>query len=233
MKTFLALLVATVAWAQTPAFEVALVKPNPSVTENSGENTAGGRFTATNDTLKQLVQLAFDVKGFQIVGGPGLDAAKYDIVATTGKSGDISERDLRPMLQALLADRFALKFHRETREMIAYSLTVAKSGPKLAAHQGAGYSSSSSSAGSMIATKATMAMLASRLERQLGRTVADRTGLTGEYDYRLTWAPDQAADATGPSIFTALEEQLGLRLDSAKGPVESIVIESAEKPSEN
>jgi uncharacterized protein (TIGR03435 family) len=80
MKTFLALLVATVAWAQTLAFEVASVKPNLSVTENSGENTAGGRFTATNDTLKQLLQLAFDVKGFQIVGGPGwLDAARDTI----------------------------------------------------------------------------------------------------------------------------------------------------------
>ena len=216
MKTFLLLLVASVAWAQTPAFEVASVKPNVSVTENSGENTAAGRFTATNDTLKQLLQLAFDVKGFQITGGPGwLDAARYDIVATT------------------LADRFALKFHRETRELTVYSLAVAKNGPKLTTHQGAGYSSSSSAAGSMSATKATMAMLASRLERQLGRTVADRTGLTGEYDYKLTWAPDQAADSAGPSIFTALEEQLGLRLDSAKGPVEIIVIESAEKPSAN
>jgi uncharacterized protein (TIGR03435 family) len=110
MKMFLALLVAAVAWAQTPAF---------------------------------------DVKGFQIVGGPGwLDAARYDIVATTGKSGDISDAELRPMLQALLADRFALKFHREAREMTAYSLTVVKNGPKLTAHQGAGYSSSSSGAGS-------------------------------------------------------------------------------------
>jgi uncharacterized protein (TIGR03435 family) len=137
------------------------------------------------------------------------------------------------MLQALLADRFALKFHREMRELTVYSLAVAKNGPKLTAHQGAGYSSSSSSAGSISAMKATMAMLASRLERQLGRTVADHTGLTGEYDYRLTWAPEQAADSTGPSIFTALEEQLGLRLDSAKGPVEIIVIESAGKPSAN
>ena len=76
-------------------------------------------------------------------------------------------------------------------------------------------------------------MLGSRLERQLGRTVADHTSLTGEYDYRLTWAPDQVADSTGPSIFSAPEEQLGLRLDSAKGPVEIIVIESAEKPSAN
>lgn len=201
MKTFFALLVAallvaTAACAQTPVFEVASVKPNLSVTENSGENTAGGRFTATNDTLKQLVQLAFDVKGFQIVGGPGwLDAARFDIVATTRKAGDISDAELKPRLQALLADRFALKFHRETRELTVYSLGVAKNGPKLTADQGAGYSSSSSSAGSMSATKATMAMLASRLERQLGRTVADHTGLTGEYDYRVTWAPDQAADS--------------------------------------
>lgn len=217
MKTCFFLAIATAVCAQTPAFEVASVKPNLSVTENSGENTAAGRFTATNDTLKQLVQLAFNVKSFQIAGGSGwLDAARFDIVATTGKPGDIGDAELRPMLQALVADCFALKFHRETREMTVYSLGVAKNGPKLTAHQGGGDRSSSSSASSMIGTKATMATLASRLEKQLGRTVTDHTGLTGEYDYRLTWAPDQAANSTGPSIFTALGEQLGLRLDSAK-----------------
>lgn len=78
-----------------------------------------------------------------------------------------------------------------------------------------------------------MAMLASRLERQLGRRVADHTALTGDYDYKLTWAPDQATDSTGPSVFTALQEQLGPKLDSAKGPVEIIVIDSVEKASEN
>jgi len=234
MKVLLIAAASIPANAQTPAFEVASIKPNPSITENSGENTARGRFTATNDSLKQLLQLAFDVKDFQIVGGPGwLGTARYDIVATTGKPGDVGDAELRPLLQSLLVDRFVLRFHRETRESTVYALVVAKNGPKLTGHTGDGDSSSGTSSGSMRASKVTMAMLASRLERQLGRTVTDHTGLTGEYDFKLTWTPDQNADATGPSIFTALQEQLGLKLDSAKGPVEIIVIDSVEKPSEN
>ena len=144
MKMFVALLVAalliaTAAGAQTPAFEVASVKPNPSVTENSGENTVAGRFTATNDTLKDLLQLAFDVKSFQIVGGPGwLDAARFDIVATTGKPGDISDAELRPMLQALLADRLQAEAREQFNLPIYFADTTRRRWPGCLARKAAG-----------------------------------------------------------------------------------------------
>jgi uncharacterized protein (TIGR03435 family) len=223
--------------AQPPAqFEAVSIKPDRSDTGNSGENTARGRFTVTNDSLKKLVELAFGVKEFQIAGDPGwIGTERYDIIATTGTGRDLGDTELRPLLQAMLSDRFALKFHRETKQLTVYSLVVAKGGPKLKTHTGAAGSSTTTSSASMSATKATTAMLASHLSTLLGRTVIDNTRLSGEFDYHLEWAPDKAGTEapSGPSIFTALQEQLGLKLNSAKGPVETIVIDSAEKPSEN
>jgi uncharacterized protein (TIGR03435 family) len=225
--------------ARSQAFEVASIKPNHSGSGSSGDNTAHGRLTVTNDSLKDLMQLAFGVKDFQIEGGPGWIATeRYDIVATTGKAGDLTEAELRPMLQALLADRFALKFHRETKQITVYSLVVAKNGPKLTEHMGGGDNSNSNTSGgaekrTMTVTNGNMTRLARNLERQVGRIVTDNTGLTGAYDYKLEWAPDQSPDTSLPSLFTALQEQLGLRLDSGKGPAEIIVIDSVEKASEN
>jgi uncharacterized protein (TIGR03435 family) len=166
-----------------------------------------------------------------------LATEKYDIVATTGKPDDIRDIQLRPLLQSLLADRFALRYHRETKQLTMYSLVVAKTGPKLTAHTGGGESGSHTSSeprkAIMTVTKGTMPALASRLERLVGRTVADNTGLKGEYDYKLEWTPEQMADSSLPSLFTALQEQLGLRLDSTKGPVEIIVIDGVERASDN
>jgi uncharacterized protein (TIGR03435 family) len=223
------------ASAQTPhEFEAVSIKPDKSGTGNHGENTARGRFTVTNDSLKELIELAFGIREFQIAGGPGwIGTERYDIIATTGTGRDLGDTELRPLLQGLLADRFALKFHRETKQLTVYSLVVAKGGSKLKPHTGAASSSTTTSSASMSATKATTAMLATRLSTLLGRTVVDNTGLSGEFDYRLEWAPDKVEAPSGPSIFTALQEQLGLKLNSAKGPVEVIVIDSAEKPSEN
>jgi uncharacterized protein (TIGR03435 family) len=225
--------------AQAQKFEVASIKPNHSGSGSSGDNTSGGRLTVQNDSVKELMQLAFGVKDFQIEGGPGWIATeRYDIVATTGKTGDLTDAELRPMLQALLADRFALKFHRETQQVTVYSLVVAKNGPKLTEHAGGGSSSNSNTNGgaekrTMTVSNGTMPRLAKNLERQVGRIVNDNTGLTGAYDYKLEWAPDQSPDTSLPSIFTALQEQLGLRLDSGKGPAETIVIDGVEKASEN
>jgi uncharacterized protein (TIGR03435 family) len=226
-----------VASAQQPAFEVASIKSNRSQSGSSGENTSRGRLTVTNDSLKELIQLAFDVKDFQIEGPAWLGTEKYDIVATTGNDRDLNDAELRPLLQSLLAGRFAFRFHRETRQSTVYALKVAKSGPKMKAHAGEGGSSSNTSGGvgqrSMTVTNVSMPMLAKRLERQVGRTVVDETGLSGGYDFKLEWSPEQTAESSLPSIFTALQEQLGLRLDSAKGPVEIIVIDGVEKASEN
>ena len=228
------------AFAQNarPTFDVISIKPNVSGSRASGENTQHGRLTVVNDTVKELVQLAYGVKDFQITGGPGwLESARYDIVATTGTGDDLSDERLGPLLQSLLEDRFGLRAHRETKESTVYSLVVTKGGPKMAVDNGGDESSSNtnSKAGrtTMIVEKFTTTLLASRLERYVGRRVTDHTGLTAAYDFTLTWAQDQSIDPTGPSLFTALQEQLGLKLDSTKGSVDMLVINSVQRPSEN
>jgi uncharacterized protein (TIGR03435 family) len=160
-----------------------------------------------------------------------MDSAGYDIKAKAeGNAGD----DLWPMVQTLLADRFQLKFHRETRELPIYALVVAKNGAKLHAVSAAGLGVGMGK-GRFNGRGADMPTLASVLSNELGRLVFDRTGLSGFYDFTLTFEPDdtRAADTAGPSLFTALQEQLGLRLEPQKGPVETLVIDHAEKPSAN
>jgi uncharacterized protein (TIGR03435 family) len=207
-------------------------------------------FTASNVSLRLLMSRAFGVAEFQIEGGPSwVDGDKYDVAARADTSLEMSREELRPCLQALLAKRFRLRTHRQTKTGSVYSLVAAKNGPKLREHSGGGASgigaSSESGKADIAGTKATMARLAEYLSGQGGRPVIDNTGLRGEYDFRVEWAPDETAappgppagDLTaplsGPSIFTALQEQLGLKLEATKGPIEIIVIDSVEKPSAN
>jgi uncharacterized protein (TIGR03435 family) len=225
--------------SQPTEFDVASVKPNLSDSRSSSTNTAHGRLTYTNVSLRRLIQSAFGVNDFQIVGGPGwLGTDKFDIEAKADVSAVTGHVDYGPMLQALLKDRFQLKFHRETRELPVYSLVTAKGAPKLNLHTGDEGASTSTSHGSgkadLVATRVSMAGLAERLGRELGSVVLDNTGLkAAEYDVKLEWSPDPTPDSTAPSLFTALQEQLGLKLEATKGPVEVVVVESAEKPSAN
>jgi uncharacterized protein (TIGR03435 family) len=142
------------------------------------------------------------------------------------------------MLQQLLADRFALRLHRETKEITIYSLIVGKNGPKLKEGGSAGPYLSRPSPGRLAGQRASMSSLASALAGNLGRPVIDNTGLKGGYDFSLEWTADAApdavpADTSGPSLFTALQDQLGLRLESKKAPIEVLIIDRAEKPSPN
>jgi uncharacterized protein (TIGR03435 family) len=221
----------------SPVFEVASIKPN-NAGGRASFTSSGGRLTVTNLRLTMLIQYAFGVREFQISGGPGwLTTERYDIAATTAVPGALTGKALEPYLQSLLIDRFQLKVHRETRVFQVYSLVQAKNGPKLTAHAGAGESSISGRDGlgriSKNATNATMARLANTLGAELDRTVIDNTGLKGGYDFTLEWAPNPTPDSDEPSLFTAVQQQLGLRLESTRSPVEIIVIDSAEKPSEN
>lgn len=162
-------------------------------------------------------------------------------------------REIREMVQALLAERFQLKVHRQTKELPAYALVVAKNGPKLAEAKSPNSLRLSSGGKSQITFQGVpMSFLATQLTKMTGRTVLDRTGLTSSYDFTLSWTPDEKqkktskakADgggkaasttdqASGPSLFTALEKQIGLRLQSTKGPVEVLVVDHAEKPTED
>jgi uncharacterized protein (TIGR03435 family) len=242
MKTsglLLTLAFAVLSRAQTSAFDVASIKLNLTDSHTSSAGTdPGGKFNATNMSLKDLIAYAYGVRDIQIAGVPReLDSIKYDIVARANTQKEMSRAEVAPCVRAMLADRFGLRVHRETKEGSVYALVLAKNGPKLTAHTGtSGVTGIGSSSGSgkvsIEGSKASMSGLADHLAGKVGRPVIDKTGLTGEYDFRLEWASEQA-DSTLPSLFTAIQEQLGLKLESTKGPVEMIVVEEASKASEN
>lgn len=229
-------------------FEVASIKP----AEPGGRGVQimmapGGRITAKNVTMKILIQQAYNLRDFQITGGPSwLGNDRYDINAKADGNDDVTPEQLRTMMQGLLADRFQLVFHKETKEMPVYALVVGKGGFKLKeAPQGNG-PQIRMGRGLINGQGMGMDMLATQLSNALGRSVIDKTGLTGAYDIKLEFTPegggmvqrDGGADAAppadaGPTIFTALQEQLGLKLESTKGPVTILVIDKAEKASEN
>jgi uncharacterized protein (TIGR03435 family) len=246
MKSALMLTAICAAFAQQPAgetgkqaFEVASIRPNhSSATDSNVDSTPGGRLTVTNESLSALIRLAFGVKDYQISGAPGwIDSERYDIAAKTADGGKMSFEDEKSLLCALLADRFALKSHVETRESTVYVLGLAKNGPKLTAHDDGSGASARTVCGQMTGRRITVGVLATMLSRQLERDVSDQTGLTGKYDFQLNWTPDsgpcQDLSPAEPSLFTALQQQLGLKLESTKGQVETLVIDRVERPSEN
>jgi uncharacterized protein (TIGR03435 family) len=239
-----------------PAFEVASIKPNNTAPNNSEFHFDGGRFTAENVSAGFLIVWAYQVRPFQISGGPGwINSQKFDIAAKP--EGGALPRQMQLMMQSLLEERFKLQLHRETKEHPVYMLVPAKSGMKLRTSTadcealsredppgqpsrrqcGAWFSGPNQFTG----TKISMSAFVEDLANLLGRPVVDKTGFTSEFDVHLQWSPieeDKAeqdnSDATAsPAIFTALQEQLGLKLESGKGPVETLVIDRIEKPDAN
>jgi uncharacterized protein (TIGR03435 family) len=274
------------ASAPASAFEVVSIKPNHEASNKVMVRvTPGGRFEAQNITVRFLLQDAFGVKDSQLVGAPGwVDSEHYNIEAKGEDSAggdepkggqsrldrDKQQAQFRLMLQAMLADRFKLVLHHETKELSEYALVAAKSGPKLKETTAPAFDPATAGPlpqpgsnapmpkgsirmagrGDLTVTGVDLERFADVLSRQLGQIVVDKTGLKGEYDFTLKWTPeegqgqmfrgagDPAKDGVpppeaGPSIFTALQEQLGLKLESQKGPVDVLVIDHLEKPSEN
>lgn len=229
------------------AFEAATIKPTHAAPGNSsGITEVKGRMMGRNVTLKRCIRGAYDIPETLIFGGPKwVDEERYDIEATA--AGPAGGNNLTIMFQSLLAERFHLAFHREQRQMSGYALVVAKGGLKAqpAAKDTAARTNASFSGGSIDAQASTMANLAQRLADALRMPVVDFTRMEGRFNFKLSWNPDDAkplppnaagkslGEPSGPSIFTALQEQLGLKLESRKVPVEVIVIDQAEKPSEN
>jgi uncharacterized protein (TIGR03435 family) len=251
--------------AQAPAkpsaarlqFEVASVKRNNSGTRGSAFDARGGRYNATNIPLGFVIQQAYKVQPFQIIGAPEwIDSERYDIQA---KAEDTQRNDqISPMLQSLIEERFKAAVHGETRDLPVYFLTVAKNGSKLKAGpclkrepntpappdqpqtSFCGYTRVGN--GIIKATALRIEYLTDALSGILKRKVLDRTGLAGEFDIDLKWTPDinttvnsqeAAAPEGGPSIFTAIEEQLGLKLESGKAPIDVLVIDHIDHPSNN
>jgi uncharacterized protein (TIGR03435 family) len=249
--------------AANPRFDVVSIKPNTSGdTRVTNRVQPGGRYTATNITLRQLIRDAYRVQEFQIVGGPGwINSDRFDIVAKAEGNPTVGQMAL--MRQTLLTDRFKVVTRTETREMPVYALIVKQAGtlgPKVRpSSESCGDPSKPatqlqpgqvpcgiSGAAGRLSTRGTpMTEFAHFLSFNTDRTVLDRTGLTGPFALELEWTPDplQAPRLTGgdgaragasdldslPSLFTAVQEQLGLKLESARGPVDVIVIEHAER----
>ena len=248
MRFFAFLMFATAALslAQTrvvpQTFDVVSIKPNVTGSVVHRATTLpGGVFTATNVSLESLMSRAFGVVEAQIEGGPRwIGSDEYDVEARANTSAEMSSEEVRPALQAMLADRFGLKVHRESRQGQIYSLTIAKGGPKMKEHTGEGRTGIGASVGGgkieIRGTNTRMARLAEYLSSQMGRPVVDHTGLSGEYDFFVAWASDDSASNDtngGVSVFAALQEQLGLKVEAAKGPIETIVVDSATKASAN
>jgi uncharacterized protein (TIGR03435 family) len=258
--------------ASAPTFEVASVKLN---TRGGGmvlRPQPGGRLAVENFPLRLLIQNAYDVRPFQISGGPGwLDSERYDITAKAEGNPSVNQM-MGPMLQALLRDRFQLRVHRETRELPVFTVVPAKGGIKLQESSEGDCADASvppapvpgqrppvpcgrvaftmSPNGAWLEGRnVPMQRLAFTLANILGRTVIDKTAFTGTFDMHLEVSLDEALtgltghggpgapstqpDVTAPSIFTAFQEQLGIKLEAGRGPVEILVIGNVARPTGN
>lgn len=218
----------------------------------------GGGVKISGATLKSLMQYAYDIRDFQLSGTSGwMNTERFDIIAKGNGVGPGAQdymnmtdaqranlfKVIRTRLQALLKERFQLTVHEETKELPMYALVVAKGGVRMkSTDPEAKTGTSVVSQRKFEAKRATTDDIARGLAGQLGRPVQNETGLTGFYDFKMEWTPepsptsgpsDGASDPIGPSLFSALQEQLGLKLEARKGPMMVIAVEKAEKPSEN
>lgn len=254
MRLLLALLVAPALLAQS--FEVATVKPSASDTKGRWIRMQSlNQFEARNHTLKTLIAAAYNVSPKAISGGPAwIDSAPYDIQARTPGVVRPTLDEQMAMLRQLLADRFQLTFHRASKELPHYALTVAKKGSKLTPSTTSPDATPqgppplvfvlSPQGATLPGRYATMTELASVLQRAaLDRPVVDKTQLTGRYDFDLQWTPDETQFGGNgpwenhppeyPDLFSALQQQLGLKLEAAKGPIPILIIDHAAHPSAN
>ena len=217
-------------------FEVASIKPHVGTVTAWGGSFHGPRLTETAITLRELIEDAYDLRNDQIAGGPSwIGSDRYDIDAKAEGDAALTRVQQQQILQALLADRFQLQVHRETKEMPVYALVAGKNGSKLkensADAKGPNFVRGTTAGMHMEASNGTMENLARQLSFTAGRPVVDKTGLTGFYAFTLDWT--SATDSDLPSVFTAVQEQLGLRLESQRAPVEMLLIDQAERPSPN
>ena len=264
LRTFCSLLI-----AQAPsAFDVASIKPNHSgaVGEHVRFYPPSGRVQMTNVTVKRLIQNAYQLQDQQIAGGPGWIASEHFDIVANSEATHLSPQDRWMMVRALLADRFKLKMHRESREQSVFGLVLARRDGQLGEHLKKSDTDCTlptaprpgpidlsvanqcgvimGGPGHMNFRGVTMETLAAQLSSRVGRSVVDRSGLQGRYDLDVEFAPppvgSDGSDPTlgdrpsseAPSIYTALQEQLGLKLDSQKRSIDVTVIDSAERPTE-
>jgi uncharacterized protein (TIGR03435 family) len=227
-----------------PGWEVVTVKPSDPDDKFDVMSTRGRHIVIRNNTVQSMLRLAYGVQKSQIVGAPEwAKTARFDADGVPDVAGEPNMKQFQTMVQKLLAERFGLKAHHERRDMPVYALQVAKDGPKMAPsksdpnalpdNEGMGGN------GRQIRkyTNVSMADLAMMLQFNLDRPVVDQTGVKGRYDFRMQWTVADAPPTTDtdapPGLFTAIQEQIGLKLKPAKAPVDVLVIDHVEQPSAN
>jgi len=235
-----------------PSFEVATIKPSDPNRPGRAFLWRGNRFMTINTTLMALIGFAYDVQEKQVIGGEDwMNSEKFDIEAKPDVSGDPSREQLRTMVTKLIADRFQLKFHGDKRELPAYVLTAGKTGVKMAKDETNPNGLPAlffRQLGDLNVRNATMGDFVHLLQSAvLDRPVIDETELAGKWDFELKWTPDDSqfggmgmrapppsdAPDAPPPLFTAIQEQLGIKLESGKAQVDVMVIDHVEKPSPN
>jgi uncharacterized protein (TIGR03435 family) len=233
---------------QALQFDVATIKQNKSGNFATAFNPRDNGYDVKNATLKMIVSFAYGIRYDLISGGPDwITTDRFDVEGKVldpaiDKSHPLTDSQRNLMVQSLLADRFKLAVHFETKQLPMYNLVIAHGGPHLQESKPDAKLTYGSNFGDLQGSAIPSSTLASILSQQLQHTVVDQTGLTGKYDIKLKWESDHARPGPGdaasdpsglPSLFTALQEQLGLKLESTKGPVQTLVIDHIERPSEN
>jgi uncharacterized protein (TIGR03435 family) len=235
----------------SPGIEVATIKPTKPDEQHFMLVFRGGRFQTTNVSLSKLLAFSYGVQEKQLIGlPPWAETDKYDIDAKPDTNGAPNKKQLQGMVQKLIADRFKLTFHHDTKELSVYALSAAKTGAKLtkSENQGGLPGFGLRGLGAVTVRNATMSDFAAMMqETVLDRPVVNQTELAGRYDFSLNWTPDDSqfggmaakmpppTDNANPppALYTAIQEQIGLKLDATKAPTDVMVIDHVEKPSEN
>ncbi|MGD0798568.1 MAG: TIGR03435 family protein [Acidobacteriaceae bacterium] len=226
-----------------PSFEVAAIKASDPNNPSDRIHTDGRHVLLENQSVDKLIQFAYGLQRSQLAGGPAwADTDRYDVNGVTDVVGEPNTKQLQGMVQRLLVERFGLAFHREQRELPVYAITVAKGGAKLtrsASDPNGPMDESGSGSGTALSMKFTntsMADFGMIMQFVVDRPMVDRTGMAGRYDFVLRYTYDEAR-ATDPNappgLFTAIQEQLGLKLEPVKAPTEVLVVDTVERPSEN
>jgi len=235
-----------------PSFEVATVKPSDPSRLGKSFLVRGREFTTTNTTLTELITFAYDLHPRQVTGGPAwMESQKFDVMGKPDIDGTPNVKQLKSMMRKMLADRFQLAFHHDKKELSVYALTVSKNGSKLVKSEadpnglpGLFFTGRMALSVRNAALSDFTSLMQSTV---LDRPVVDQTGINGKFDFTLKWTPDEtqfggqipgpppqtdAADAP-PNLFDAIQQQLGLKFEPVKAPVDVLVIDKVEKPSEN
>jgi uncharacterized protein (TIGR03435 family) len=225
-----------------PVFEVAAIKLSDPSQSANGFHAEGRHVFIVNQTLVKMVMFAYAVQQSQVAGEPEwASTVRYDISGVPNVEGAPNIKQIQEMIQKLLSDRFGLVFHRETRELPVYAISVAKGGAKLTS--AAAPNGVSGESGLQHGTELTMrftnssiADLALNMQLVVDRPIVDRTGLPGRYDFKLRYTLDETRPTdpdAPPGLFTAIQEQLGLKLEAVKAPTQVLVVDAVERPSAN